>query len=118
MEEILTRLYPNYPILKEIIENKDISGKNIDNIMLNESDYDWLIGVKKWYSMNLNRCLTKEQTFNTIFLCLEDLKKGQESFSKQPLNMGSRNKLYKPSKKAAFILTQMLVTPQYRYAPR
>lgn len=68
--------------------------------------------------MNLNRCLTTEQTFNTIFLCLEDLKKGQESFSKQPLNMGSRDKLYKLSNKAAFILTRMLVTSQYRYASR
>tara|TARA_B100001123_G_C14749627_1_gene804321 strand:+ start:110 stop:466 length:357 start_codon:yes stop_codon:yes gene_type:complete len=118
MEEILIRLYPNYPILKQMIQDTNISGEHIENIMSNNSDYEWLEGVKKWYSMNLNRCLTKEQTFNTIFLCLEDLKKGEETFSKQPLNKGSRDNLYKPSNKAAFILTRMLITPQYRYVSR
>ena len=118
MEAVFLELYPNYSILKQMIQDTNISGEHIENIMSNNSDYEWLEGVKKWYSMNLNRCLTTEQTFNTIFLCLEDLKKGEESFSKQPLNKGSWDNLYKPSKKAAFILTRMLVTPQYRYVSR
>jgi hypothetical protein len=115
MENILRKLYPNYHILKEFIEESNVLGENIENIMTNHSNCEWLEGVKRWYSMNLNRYLTKEQTFNTIFLCLEDLKKGVESYSKQPLNKGSQDELYKLPKEAAFILTQMLITPEYRH---
>ena len=59
-----------------------------------------------------------EQVFHTIFMCIEDLKKGEDTFSKQRLNRGSYDDLYEIPKTAQFILTQMLITPQYRFVSR
>ena len=118
IEQYYSKQYPNYSILKKKAIEANINGDNIINILENNSNYKWLEGVKEWYSMNLNRNLTTEQAFHTIFMCLDDLKKGEESFSKQPLNMGTFDNLYDVPKTAQFILLNMMITPNYVFVSK
>lgn len=114
LQKYYSKTYPNYSILKQMVVDAKINGNNIENIMSNNSKDEWLEGVKKWYTMNLNRHLTTEQAFHTLFMCLDDLKKGEETFSKQPINKGTTGILYEIPKTAPFILVQMLITPNYQ----
>tara|TARA_Y100000590_G_C15581952_1_gene962673 strand:- start:704 stop:1081 length:378 start_codon:yes stop_codon:yes gene_type:complete len=118
LSKYYSQKYLNFNILFQMADNAKITGANIENILTNESDFEWLEGVKKWYNMNKNRNLSMEQVFHTIFMCIEDLKKGEETFSKQPLNRGSYDDLYEVPKTAQYILTKMLITPQYRFVSR
>ena len=118
LQKYYSKKYPNYSILKQMAIDSQINGSNIENIMSNNSKDEWLEGVKKWYTMNLNRHLTTEQVFHTLFMCLDDLKKGEETFSKQPINKGTTDLLYEVPSTAPFVLVQMLITPNYHFVSK
>ena len=118
LQKYYSKKYPNYSILKQMAIDSQINGSNIENIMSNNSKDEWLEGVKKWYTMNLNRHLTTEQVFHTLFMCLDDLKKGEETYSKQPINKGAMDLLYEVPSTAPFVLVQMLITPNYHFVSK
>jgi hypothetical protein len=118
-----TKQYPNYSILFKIALDNDVTIENINNIFKCKDDSQWLDGVKKWYTLNYHNTvgltMTFEQVFNTIFYCINDLKKGQDTSSKQLINTGefSDCQNYDIPIAGPYILTNIMIDPDFIHIP-